>query len=1071
MGAPDRPVSSQQIVALAVVLVVTSAMSTGPLGVGTAEGASATTIEGTPHLNASAPDARLDPGATGTVTVTLTNDATYDDNGTTHPPEARERAGEARSVSVALDDESAPLTVETGNRSAGTIADGETATQAFDVVVDEDAPAGTYDLTVETEYRHAERVTYESVADGEYAYNESVVTRTETDTVTVEIEPQAQFAVTNLTHDVPLGGEGTVALSVTNVGSANVSEATVSLASGDADLSVGSGGASSSANVGSWAANETKTLTYRASTADSAVQREYPLDATVEYTDGDGARQSDGEQIGLEPIDRTEFPVVALDHDVPRGGEGTLTVSLTNGAPTTITEVGVTASAPDSTVTIGDSPQGTTAVAAWAPNETREFTFRVQTDGGAVERPYPVELGIEYTDRDDNANSVTEVLAFTPADPERFAIDLADHDVPEAGAGTATLSLENQRSTGVSDVSVRVTADDGAVSVGGDGSTAASSALGSLTGGERESVPVRVATSADAIDRDYPLTVEVRYTDADNDVNTQTETLQFGPGDREQFAIESIDHDVPRDGIGTVTVVAENTAGEDLDDVTVTLSTAESAFFVGAEGSRSGAASAAEWEESATRRFTYRVGTSGAAVDREYPFDISFEYTDAENSAGTYTADAAIRPQSDPRFVVESVDHDVAIGSTGRVQLTLRNDGPVDASEAILTASAESDAMFVGTGGSEPVEVQGVSLDPPEQGSPTAQAYVGDWPVGENRTVTLRAGFGESAIVRNYVTSLSIDYENARGDAMPQRTRSVGIRPLPAQQFAYDRVESDLHVGEEGTLVANVTNRANRTVDGLVVTAASQDQNVNFYNARSTVGELAAGESATVRYRVGITAEAERGTRVFELSARYRGSRDDRHETDARDLLVDVGAERDAFDVAVANGSFAPGESGPFAVTITNRRNETLSNVQAKLFTDDPLGSGDDSAFVTELAPGESATLRLDLSVASGASAKTYAASMDFRFDDSRGDSELSDTYRVPVRVERESSGGLPLWLVPMGLLGGASVVGWHMGRDRLTSLVDRPPTGAESADTSASAGTAESTDAPESAETPDDTE
>ncbi|MEF8779940.1 MAG: hypothetical protein V5A46_04620, partial [Haloferacaceae archaeon] len=168
-------------VSVAVLLLVASVGVASP-GAAAQAATNSPAVEGTPHLNASAPDARFDPGVTGTLGVSITNDATVTDDNRTHPPEAIGRATEARSVRVNVTDtRDAPLSVETGEQSIGTVEDGETSgPHGFEVVVDEDAPAGTYEVEVTTRYRHAERVAYEESADGDLRYDETVTTRTET---------------------------------------------------------------------------------------------------------------------------------------------------------------------------------------------------------------------------------------------------------------------------------------------------------------------------------------------------------------------------------------------------------------------------------------------------------------------------------------------------------------------------------------------------------------------------------------------------------------------------------------------------------------------------------------------------------------------------------------------------------------------------------------------------------------------------------------------------------------------------------------------------------------------------
>jgi len=62
------------------------------------------------------------------------------------------------------------------------------------------------------------------------------------------------------------------------------------------------------------------------------------------------------------------------------------------------------------------------------------------------------------------------------------------------------------------------------------------------------------------------------------------------------------------------------------------------------------------------------------------------------------------------------------------------------------------------------------------------------------------------------------------------------------------------------------------------------------------------------------------------------------------------------------------------------------------------------------------------LNAESGATAKTYPVSIDFRYDDANQRSQLSDSYRMAIDVTESEDDGLPLGIVAIGLvvLGGA---------------------------------------------------
>ncbi|MFC6974838.1 COG1361 S-layer family protein [Halomicroarcula sp. GCM10025709] len=218
---------------------------------------------------------------------------------------------------------------------------------------------------------------------------------------------------------------------------------------------------------------------------------------------------------------------------------------------------------------------------------------------------------------------------------------------------------------------------------------------------------------------------------------------------------------------------------------------------------------------------------------------------------------------------------------------------------------------------------------------------------------------------------------------------------------------------------ATLTNTGDRAVENLVVNWQSDHSNISPQETQFAVGDLAAGESATVTFGVDVSDSADAGPRQFEFVAVYRDGDGDRHESDSLVGQATVADATDEFDVSVDNGTVTAGGSSTIDVIVTNTGDEQVTDVSAKLFADAPISVSDDEAFVSSLAPGESTTLRFSISASGGALTKAYPLSLDFRYEEPDGDTPVSDTYRVPIRVSSESGGGVPLTAV-----GGLVIVG-----------------------------------------------
>ncbi|TKX86748.1 hypothetical protein EXE43_06700 [Halorubrum sp. SS5] len=409
------------------------------------------------------------------------------------------------------------------------------------------------------------------------------------------------------------------------------------------------------------------------------------------------------------------------------------------------------------------------------------------------------------------------------------------------------------------------------------------------------------------------------------------------------------------------------------------------------------------------------------------------------------------------QFAVVDVDGVVQAGDDGIVEVTMRNVRNETAYEASVAANPiDPDLSFATDAG-------------------TTETYVGAWAPGENRTFAYRFAAAGQATARASTLEFEVDYRDAERANAAARTVRTGVTPLSRQAFTARGLNSTLRVGEDGSFTVEVRNRGPRDVENAVVVFSNEapapdgvgqdtvqtDQNIVPRSTRDTIGDLAVGETATATFDAGLRTDANPGPRTVNVAVRYRGiptdegvsaSRTDNGSvslvstgsagdvivSDSLDVVVDVAPEADVFAVSPAANAtepaaVTPGSTVQYRAVVRNTGPEPISNVQAKLFVDSPLSSSDDEAFVTDLDPGEQTTITFEVAVDGGATPKTYAAAVDFRYDDADGDEQLSDTYRLPVEVtDTDDSGALSSPLGIVALLGAVAVGGavvWQRGR------------------------------------------
>jgi len=383
------------------------------------------------------------------------------------------------------------------------------------------------------------------------------------------------------------------------------------------------------------------------------------------------------------------------------------------------------------------------------------------------------------------------------------------------------------------------------------------------------------------------------------------------------------------------------------------------------------------------------------------PVRIAYSYTDYISEGDTNrdqsdvrrTARIPVTVEDRAKFDVVNVSSDVAVGSSGTVSVTVENDGSMTARETDFSlASSSADLTFSGA----------------EAGSRSA----GTLEPGEQTTLNFSTTASGDADTTSYPLTLTSEYKDGDGQRYSTDGTSVSLTPESEQTFAVGDVESTLAVGDDGELSGVLTNTGTRTVDDVVLTWASEQQNVNPTETEYAVGTLEAGESAEFDFDVEISDAARSGPRQFSLVAEFENDQGDERSSDSLTVRQDVAGASDEFEVDIVNANLSAGGSSTIELELTNTAGEELTDISAKLFADSPISADDDEEYVQSLEPGESETLVFGISAGASALEKQYPVSMDFQYDEPDGDTVTSDTYRIPVQVTTPDGGGSPLALV-----------------------------------------------------------
>jgi hypothetical protein len=383
-------------------------------------------------------------------------------------------------------------------------------------------------------------------------------------------------------------------------------------------------------------------------------------------------------------------------------------------------------------------------------------------------------------------------------------------------------------------------------------------------------------------------------------------------------------------------------------------------------------------------------------ADYRYTFEIIPEFNDHKDRTGTETFDVTIVVDDGARFAIVETETDAQVGGGGDVTATLRNVGDERARDAIVTGTTTGSGAVIGDG--------------------SADAFVGDWAPGENRTVTFDSTIAPSFGSGAYALVTSVDYRDPDGIGATSPTSRAGVVPVPEQSFSLDGVDGTLEVGYSGTVSGTLTNEGPLAVDDAVLIADPQSDRVTVGERRYALPVVPAGESVEFSFDADVSGSAAPGPRQFRFTTEYTNGDATISVDETR--RIEVAPRQPEFALTADNVTVPAGETRQIAFEITNQRPETLSSINAGLYADSPLSAPNDEAFVDELAPGESTEITFEVAAASGASVETHPIELDFRYDDERGNDRISDVTQYPVSVtEPTDDGGLPLVPLGVGLL------------------------------------------------------
>ncbi|GAB7019796.1 COG1361 S-layer family protein [Halostagnicola bangensis] len=396
----------------------------------------------------------------------------------------------------------------------------------------------------------------------------------------------------------------------------------------------------------------------------------------------------------------------------------------------------------------------------------------------------------------------------------------------------------------------------------------------------------------------------------------------------------------------------------------------------------------------------------------EYDITLEIEYTYAETigtdgsvdrTSDSETVDITVEVPDEPRFSVADVSTNVEPGASGNAVIEVENIG--------TEAANETRATIAGGGG---VVIDGEA----------AEEVLGDIEPGESATAIVNVRIDEAASGGEKPLDLEFTYRDSNGVQQEAEPETASLAPAGEQEFSIQNLEDDLAVGYDGDVTGQVHNDGPRSVDDAVLVVEPMSETLFIEDTRYALPEIEPGETADFRFPTDVSGQADGGDRQLRFTVEYTGGDNSPLEDGPHAERVVVEDYQDEFSLEGENITVRQGETAEFALEITNERSETLSNIDAMLYTSGELDTDNDEAFVPELAPGESAEITFDVSASDVATTETHPVELDFQYDTERGDTTISDTYQHPIEVENAEDDGGGITGTLVGILGALTVAG-----------------------------------------------
>jgi len=320
----------------------------------------------------------------------------------------------------------------------------------------------------------------------------------------------------------------------------------------------------------------------------------------------------------------------------------------------------------------------------------------------------------------------------------------------------------------------------------------------------------------------------------------------------------------------------------------------------------------------------------------------------------------------------------------------------------------------------------------------TDDQMVGDIAGGSSATAAFTIQIDEDAAAGRYAVPITIEYTylsyaEQYGDDLIRyfyTTRTVEdhlqlvVKPDLRLQITGIQTEA-LNVGTEGFVTVTVRNVGSE--DARSATLRIQRSGASPLiptDASSFIGDLPAGAEVTRTFKVAVSKNAEPGEYPLDIFVDYKDRNGQMKTSDTRTAGISTGGKIE-FSAVSPPSVVAVGQKTVIDVEYRNIGDAPAYRATARISAVDPFTSNDDTAYLGDLAPGETAVARFILNVDGAAVEKLYGLDSEVRYRDALDNTQISKTMKVEVEVVPREGGISPI-IIALLLIGLVGVGYWY---------------------------------------------